>query len=65
MAFDEFINKGVVVFFDDGSTNDNVKRKSGIVMELSDNMIMLVEDVTMTKIIFPRERIIRVELKQQ
>jgi hypothetical protein len=64
MAFEEFLNKGVVIFFDDGSAQNNVKRKSGIVSELSDNMVMIVEDVTLTKMIFPRERIIRMELKQ-
>jgi hypothetical protein len=65
MAFEEFLNRQVVVFFDDGSAQNNVKRKSGIVAELSDNMVMLIEDGTLTKIIFPRERIIRMELKAE
>jgi hypothetical protein len=61
-VFEEFLNKRVIVFFDDGGTVDNVKRKQGTVTELSDNMIMIVEDQTSVKMIFPRERIIRVEL---
>lgn len=63
MVYEELMSKRVVVFFDDGSSHDNVKRKCGVVSELSDNMIMIVEDETSTRIIFPRERIIRVEMK--
>jgi hypothetical protein len=65
VAFEEFLNRKVVVFFDDGSAQNNVKRKCGIVSELSDNMVMIVEDVTLTKMIFPRERIIRMELESK
>ena len=62
MVFEEFLNKRVVLFFDDGSAQNNVKRKSGTVLEIALEMVLILEDDTLKKVIFPRERIIRMEL---
>lgn len=65
MVFEEFLDKQVIVYFDDGGNVDNVKRKVGVVLELSDKLIMIMENQTDTKMIFPIDRIIRVELNQR
>lgn len=59
--FDNFISKKVVVFFDDGSVHDNVKRKSGTFLELKEGLVVIEEDNSLVQMIIPLTRVVRIE----
>jgi hypothetical protein len=60
--FEEFVGKGVVVFYDDGAAQNNVKRKAGKLEEIREGFIVIAESDTGIKMMMPIDRIIRVEL---
>ena len=55
--FSTFINKKIVLYFDDGK---QIRRKEGILLEISDNLISLHETSEGHQLL-PLSRIIRIE----
>lgn len=55
--FSAFINKKIVLYFDDGK---EIRRKQGILLEISDNLISLNETNEGHQLL-PLSRIIRIE----
>lgn len=60
--FEEFVGREIVLFYDDGAAQNNVKRKEGRLEEVKEGFVVMVELNTGIKMLMPVDRIVRVEL---
>lgn len=58
--FSDYVGKEVVIFYDDGGKENNIRRREGIFSGLYDNFIVFEEESKI--IVMPLERIIRIEI---